>query len=82
MQSMSFYDQPKNSVGRLTTRLATDATLVKGATGDTIGSCLEGIACICCTLVIGFEASPELTGALLLLCLFPLSRMLTYSDVC
>jgi len=62
MQSMSFYDEPKNSVGRLTTRLATDATLVKGATGDSIGSCLEGIACICCTLVIGFEASPELTG--------------------
>jgi len=68
-QSMAFYDNPKNSVGRLTTRLATDATLVKGATGDTIGSCLEGFACICTTLVIAFEASPELTG--ILLCVFP-----------
>jgi len=39
-------------------------------------------ACICCTLVIGFEASSELTGALLPLCVFPLSRMPTYYDVC
>jgi ATP-binding cassette subfamily B (MDR/TAP) protein 1 len=69
-QSMSFYDNPKNSVGRLTTRLATDATLVKGATGDSIGTCLEGFACICATMVIGFTASPELAG--ILVCVFPL----------
>jgi ABC-type multidrug transport system fused ATPase/permease subunit len=40
---MSFFDDQKNSIGRLTTRLATDASLVKEATGDSLGSVLEGI---------------------------------------
>ena len=36
-QEMGFFDSKENSVGRLTTKLATEATLVQGVTGDTLG---------------------------------------------
>jgi len=37
----AFFDAPANSVGMLTTRLATDATVVKGAAGDALGTVVE-----------------------------------------
>jgi ATP-binding cassette subfamily B (MDR/TAP) protein 1 len=64
-QPMAYFDDPRNSVGRLTTRLATEATLVKGATGETLGSAMEGLACLVCAFVISFIASAKLTGVLL-----------------
>ena len=64
-QPMAFYDDPKNSVGRLSTRLATDATLVKGMTGEAVASVLEGMACLVTALTISFLASPRLAGVLL-----------------
>ena len=69
-QPMAFFDDPRNSVGRLGTRLATEATLVKGATGESLGSAVEGAACLVCALAISFEASPRLAGVLL--AVFPL----------
>ena len=64
-QPMAFFDDSKNSVGRLGTRLATEATLVKGATGESLGSAVEGAACLICALVISFDASPKLAAVLL-----------------
>eukprot|EP00960_Hanusia_phi_P009347 270770-Hanusia_phi.AAC.2 len=69
-QTMSFFDDPKNSVGRLTTRLASDATLVKGATGDSLGLMLEGFSSLVTALIIGYTASWRL--ALILTAIFPL----------
>ena len=69
-QDMSYYDDTKNSVGRIATRLATDATLVKGITGDILGSVLEGCSALIAALVIAYVASWRL--ALVLTAIFPL----------
>jgi ATP-binding cassette subfamily B (MDR/TAP) protein 1 len=69
-QPIAYFDDPRNSVGRLTTRLATEASLVKGATGESLGSATEGVACLVCAFVISFIASAKLTGVLL--AVFPL----------
>lgn len=69
-QDMSYYDDTKNSVGRIATRLATDATLVKGITGDILGSVLEGCSALFAALVIAYLASWRL--ALVLTAIFPL----------
>eukprot|EP00178_Gracilaria_changii_P015844 TRINITY_DN444_c7_g1_i1.p1 TRINITY_DN444_c7_g1~~TRINITY_DN444_c7_g1_i1.p1 ORF type:complete len:1288 (-),score=283.32 TRINITY_DN444_c7_g1_i1:6972-10835(-) len=49
-QDIGFFDAKENSVGQLTTRLATEATLVKGVAGDALG----GIAMVTSTLLTGF----------------------------
>lgn len=49
-QEIGFFDRKENSVGQLTSRLATESTLVKGITGDTLGSS----AVVCGTLLTGF----------------------------
>lgn len=49
-QEIGFFDKKENSVGQLTSRLATEATLVKGITGDTLGA----TAVVCGTLLTGF----------------------------
>lgn len=66
---MSFFDDQKNSIGRLTTRLATDASLVKEATGDSLGSVLEGIGSLATAMLIAYLASWRL--ALVLTAVFP-----------
>ena len=63
-QPMAFFDDPKNSVGRLAARLASDVTLVKALTGDSLASAVEGSACLITALVIAFIASPRLAGVL------------------
>jgi ABC-type multidrug transport system fused ATPase/permease subunit len=40
-QPAAFFDETDNGVGRLCTRLATDAALVKGAAGEALGSQIE-----------------------------------------
>lgn len=49
-QEIGFFDKKENSVGQLTSRLATEPTLVKGITGDTLGAASLVIA----TLLTGF----------------------------
>mmetsp|Transcript_3860 Transcript_3860/g.8500 ORF Transcript_3860/g.8500 Transcript_3860/m.8500 type:complete len:1014 (+) Transcript_3860:3-3044(+) len=66
---MCFFDEQKNSIGRLTTRLATDASLVKEATGDSLGSVLEGIGALTAAMAIAYSASWRL--ALVLTAVFP-----------
>jgi len=64
-QPVSLYDEPSYSVGRTCTRLATDATLVKGLTGGALGMAAEGFACLAAALVISFAASPRLAGVMM-----------------
>ena len=49
-QEMGFFDLRDNSVGNLTTRLATESTLVEGITGSTLG----GSSLVASTLLTGF----------------------------
>ena len=42
-QEMSYFDDPLNNTGALTTRLATDASRIQGATGIKLGQVIQGI---------------------------------------
>ena len=42
-QDMEYFDAPLNNTGVLTTRLAADASLVKGATGVKLGQVIQGL---------------------------------------
>ncbi|CDF36232.1 unnamed protein product [Chondrus crispus] len=53
---MGFFDERKNSVGALTTRLATEASLVKGVTGDTLGLMSFALSTIFTGFAIAYEA--------------------------
>ncbi|XP_048754275.2 phosphatidylcholine translocator ABCB4-like isoform X2 [Ostrea edulis] len=69
-QDISFFDCHENRVGALTTRLASDAALVQGATGTKIGQVLESLACIITALIVAFIFSWKLT--LVILAFMPL----------
>lgn len=45
-QEMAYFDDHKNSTGALTTRLATDASRVKGATGMRIGIQIQNVCAL------------------------------------
>lgn len=69
-QEIGFFDDRENSVGQLTSRLATEASLVQGITGDTLGS----ISLVVSTMIAGFLISYLSCWevALTLTALFPL----------
>jgi len=72
-QPMAFFDSPRNAVGRLNTRLGTDAALVRGGTGESLGQVLQGAAAILCAAVISLTASWRL--GLVLLSVMPLAAV-------
>ncbi|XP_060570521.1 ATP-dependent translocase ABCB1-like isoform X2 [Ruditapes philippinarum] len=53
-QDMSYFDDPKHSTGALTTRLATDASQVKNATGIRIATMIQSLFGLVAALVIAF----------------------------
>ncbi|OSX69448.1 hypothetical protein BU14_1509s0001, partial [Porphyra umbilicalis] len=55
-QEMAFFDEKKNSVGALSTRLATEATLVKGLTGDAAGSLVMMLGAVGVGVIIGLAS--------------------------
>ncbi|XP_056390369.1 bile salt export pump [Hyla sarda] len=69
-QEIGWFDDVKNSPGALTTRLATDASQVQGATGSQIGMIVNSITNIGASLIIAFYFSWKLT--LVVLCFLPL----------
>ncbi|XP_012936337.1 ATP-dependent translocase ABCB1 isoform X2 [Aplysia californica] len=64
-QDIAWYDDHKNSVGALTTRLATDASLVQGVTGVRLGSVLMSLANMGTAIVISFFYGWKLTLVIL-----------------
>ncbi|XP_061853387.1 ATP-binding cassette sub-family B member 5 [Colius striatus] len=67
-QDIGWYDDQKNSVGVLLTRLATDASQVKGATGSRLGLMTMTVFTLLTAIVIAFAYSWQLT-LLILACL-------------
>ncbi|KAJ1377927.1 P-loop containing nucleoside triphosphate hydrolase [Sesbania bispinosa] len=56
-QEISWFDQPSNSSGAVSARLATDASTVRTLVGDTLALIVQNIATVTAGLVIAFTAN-------------------------
>ncbi|XP_041936250.1 bile salt export pump [Alosa sapidissima] len=68
-QEIGWFDDHKNSPGALTTRLATDASQVQGATGSQIGMIVNSLTNIGVAIIISFYFSWKLT--MVIMCFLP-----------
>ncbi|XP_040208751.1 ATP-dependent translocase ABCB1-like [Rana temporaria] len=60
-QEMGYYDDHKNAVGVLLTRLATDASQIKGATGSRLGLLTMTVCTLLAAILISFVHGWQLT---------------------
>ncbi|GFS95723.1 ATP-dependent translocase ABCB1 [Nephila pilipes] len=51
-QDMEFFDNPKNSIGSLCSRLTSDASSVQGATGSRLSTLLQAISTLIASIVL------------------------------
>ncbi|XP_049426577.1 bile salt export pump [Epinephelus fuscoguttatus] len=72
-QEIGWFDDHRNSPGALTTRLATDASQVQGATGSQIGMIVNSLTNIGVAILMSFYFSWKLT--MLILCFLPFLAM-------
>ncbi|KAM6945832.1 bile salt export pump [Aplochiton taeniatus] len=68
-QEVGWFDDHRNSPGALTTRLATDASQVQGATGSQIGMIVNSLTNIGVAVIISFYFSWKLS--LVIMCFLP-----------
>ncbi|XP_067865118.1 ATP-dependent translocase ABCB1-like isoform X3 [Heterodontus francisci] len=68
-QEISWFDDQKNAVGVLITRLATDASQVKGATGTRLGLMSMNVCTMCAAVILAFIFGWQL--AFVILCCIP-----------
>jgi hypothetical protein len=51
---IGWHDEERHSSGILTTKLATEASYVRGAVGDTLGLMLQNVLCLIFGYIIAF----------------------------
>ncbi|GAV06617.1 hypothetical protein RvY_16576 [Ramazzottius varieornatus] len=51
-QDMAYFDEERHATGKLTTRLATDAPMIKGATGIRLGIMVNSLVAATCAITI------------------------------
>ncbi|XP_065102087.2 ATP-dependent translocase ABCB1 [Paramisgurnus dabryanus] len=64
-QDIAWFDDSNNAVGVLTTKLATDASLVKGAAGSRLGFATNTICALLIAIIVAFIHSWQLTFLIL-----------------
>ncbi|EYC19304.1 hypothetical protein Y032_0024g1008 [Ancylostoma ceylanicum] len=67
----TYFDMPRHSPGKITTRLATDAPNVKSAIDFRLGSVFNSVVSVCCGIGIAFYFGWQM--ALLTIAIFPLA---------
>jgi ABC-type multidrug transport system fused ATPase/permease subunit len=75
-QDVAFFDEEENSTGALMSKLAEDASLVPGLTGQTFGAMVQGFGGVAGGLIIAFIACWQLS--LLILGLVPVMGLAGY----
>ncbi|KAL4646916.1 multidrug resistance protein 1-like isoform X1 [Arapaima gigas] len=75
-QDIGWFDDSNNAVGVLTTKLATDASLVKGATGSRLGLAASSICALLIAVIVAFCFCWQLT--LLILACLPFLTIANY----
>jgi ATP-binding cassette subfamily B (MDR/TAP) protein 1 len=75
-QDIEFFDQEENSTGVLMSKLAEDASLVPGLTGQTFGAMVQGFGGVAGGLIIAFIACWQL--ALVILAMVPIIMLAGY----
>lgn len=76
--TLSMQDDPINSVGRLSTRLAADAAEVKGGTGEGLSLVFQAGAAILTGIIIAFVANWQL--ALVVCAILPVMVFSSYLE--
>lgn len=61
-QDISFYDQPKNTVGKLAARLSTDASSIRGATGSRLTGLLQAFSIVIAAGGMSFYYLPNMAA--------------------
>jgi len=69
-QNVGWFDSDKHSSGHLTSRLATDTTLMNGIYGERLGQLLRFASTLTAGMIVAFSASWQVT--LVILAIFPL----------
>lgn len=69
-QDMGFFDEKENSLGALTTRLATEAAMVRGIAGDSLGALTFALSSIITGFLVAYLACWRV--ALVVTAIFPL----------
>ncbi|GFR02321.1 ATP-dependent translocase ABCB1 [Trichonephila clavata] len=77
-QDMEFFDNPKNSIGSLCSRLTSDASSVQGATGARISTLLQAISTLIASIILALIYNYKI--GLLVLAFIPIVLFAAYFE--